>query len=49
MIAMLSLFVLGNAAFILFDIALSRLVLLYFFRLRTRLRIDKYIGRFVKK
>lgn len=49
MIAMISLFALGNAAFILFDIALSRLVLLYFFKLRTRLKIDKYIGRFVRK
>lgn len=48
-ITLISLFVLGNAAFVLFDIALSRLVLLYAFRLRRRLKIDRYLNRINKK
>lgn len=34
-------FALGNGAFVLYDIALSRLILLYLFKLRPRLRIGR--------
>ena len=34
-------FALGNGAFILYDIALSRLILLYLFKLRPRFRIRR--------
>lgn len=42
----ISLAVLGNAAFVLFDIAISKLIVLYAFTLRRRFKIDKYIARF---
>ena len=42
----ISLAVLGNAAFVLFDIAISKLIVLYAFKLRRRFKIDKYIARF---
>lgn len=35
------LYLMGNAAFVLFDIALTRLITLYIVRLRKRFRIDK--------
>ena len=34
---------LGFAAFILFDIALTRLITYYFYKLRKRLRVEKYL------
>ncbi len=34
----------GNVAFVLFDIALTRLIMLYIYKLRSRLRIDKYVS-----
>ena len=37
-------FVLGVAAFILYDTVLSRLTLLYKHNLRHRLRIDRFFG-----
>ena len=37
--------VLGNVAFVLFDIACTRLIVLYVFRLRKRLNIEKYLKR----
>ncbi len=43
------LFLLGNAAFILFDIAITKLITLYIFKLRARFKIDKYIKRMTKK
>ena len=36
--------VLGTAAFIIYDVALSRLTLLYKYNLRHRLRIDRFFG-----
>ena len=35
--------VLGFAAFVLFDIALTRLITYYFYKLRKRLRVEKYL------
>jgi len=35
---------LGNLAFFLYDLAMSRLTVLYFLRLRRMLRIDRYLG-----
>ena len=37
--------VLGNGAFVLFDIACTRLIILYVYRLRKRLNIEKYLKR----
>ena len=37
-------FVLGIVAFIIYDIALSRLTLIYKHNLRHRLRIDRFFG-----
>lgn len=37
-------FVLGTAAFIIYDLALSRLTLVYKHNLRHRLRIDRFFG-----
>lgn len=37
------LLLLGNAAFVLFDIAITRLITLYIFRLRSRLKLDRYL------
>jgi hypothetical protein len=36
---------LGNAAFFLYDLAITRLSLLYFLRFRRMLKIDKYLNR----
>lgn len=41
--------ILGNTAFVLFDIAITRLITLYIVRLRSRFRIDKYIKSVRKK
>ena len=41
----ISLYALGNVAFILYDIAMTRLLTVYFNRLRKRLRIEKYFGK----
>lgn len=35
--------VLGVAAFVLFDICLTRLITYYFYKLRKRLRVEKYL------
>ena len=37
--------VLGNIAFVLFDIACTKLIILYVYRLRKRLNIEKYLKR----
>ena len=41
----IGLFALGNAALIMYDIAISKLLTLYQFRLRKRLRIEKYFNK----
>lgn len=35
-------YLLGNITFFLYDVAMTKLITLYFFRLRARLRIEKY-------
>ena len=35
-------YLLGNITFFLYDVAMTKLITLYFFRLRSRLRIEKY-------
>lgn len=37
-----ALFAMANVAFVLFDIALTKIISLYIFRLRARLRIDRF-------
>ena len=36
---------LGNVAFVLFDLACTKLIILYVYRLRKRLNIEKYLKR----
>ena len=40
---MISTYVLGIAAFIMYDIALSKLITAYFLKIRDRLKINKYL------
>ncbi|MBQ7821956.1 MAG: hypothetical protein IJ391_06725 [Clostridia bacterium] len=37
--------VVGNVAFILFDIAVTKLIILYIYRLRARFKIDRYVAK----
>lgn len=45
LLSVISFAVLGNIAFVLFDIALTSLITLYVFKLRTRFKLDKYLSK----
>ncbi|MBQ4137678.1 MAG: hypothetical protein IJD67_06165 [Clostridia bacterium] len=44
-VSVISFALLGNIAFVLFDIALTSLITLYIFKLRARLKLDKYLSK----